>query len=403
MSRPFVKKLITAVFILTVITACGYYYKQALKNIFQRVYLEASWLNKNYEPERSLKELLPEDLSLPYVLHQSDIVKTELIQYGLNRPWSLEVIPKKGLLITEVPGQIRYYDWTTQKLSYISGVPFLINSHRAHLFDIAIHPNFSENQQVYLSYAVDNGKGFHSVEVAMAQLDIDKLELHNWHAIFQSTPPVKSRKHFGGGLVVKDGFVYLSIGDRDDRSLVQDSSTSIGKVMRIPEQGGSGEIYATGFRNPQKMTLDNVGKLWLVDHGPKAGDELNQVIEHKNYGWPDYTSGTEYNGKQIAPSRVIKNHIKPRFTKDNSFAPSGLAFYTGSEFPSWQDNALISTLVATHLKQLVLTEKATVEHKHMLDLKLRLRDVEVDPSTGIIYILSEGGSLMRLSRSTLNL
>ncbi|MGI9293251.1 MAG: PQQ-dependent sugar dehydrogenase, partial [Pseudomonadales bacterium] len=244
--------------------------------------------------------------------------------------------------------------------------------------------------------------------VARAQLNNNRLT--NWQTLFQSSPMVEGRKHFGGGLAVHEGFLYVALGEHYTRPEVQDLSTHMGKVIRLHDDGGIPvdnpfigvenalpEIYALGLRNPQNIAIDKNGNIWAVEHGPSAGDELNLILPGANFGWPLATKGTEYNGKPVAPNyKGGVEMIDPIHDFKISVAPSGLVFYDHELIPFWRDNLLVTTLIGAHLSRLVLEDnKVTHEERLFSRFKTRLRDVQLS-SNGCIYLLTEDGRLIKI-------
>jgi glucose/arabinose dehydrogenase len=201
------------------------------------------------------------------------------------------------------------------------------------------------------------------------------------------------------------------MGERGKDELAQDLSTDLGNVLRfnrdgsIPKDhpfattsGARPAIFTYGHRNPQGFARHPVtGELWVSEHGPQGGDELNRLSSGANYGWPVITYGEEYGGGKIGEGTVKAGMEQPVYYYVPSIATSGLSFYQGSQFPGWNGDAFIGALRALHLNQLIFgPDDKVTEHRLLSDLNLRVRDVKQGPDDNL-YVLSEQGSLVRLT------
>lgn len=374
-----------------------------------RVNPDLPWSPK---PKKSSANEFPLVGEVPRVVNTElgAIVVSTLLD-DLDSPWALASLPNDRFLITTKSGKVLIYDALTNDLRKVRGMRRVIENHRAHLFDVYVHPEYQTNRWVYFSYAVEKEQGLGS-EVARAKFD--KNRLSEWQTLFTSSPGVNRNKHFGGGLAVDNGFLYIALGEHHKRARVQDLSTHIGKIVRLHDDGripadnpfidvenALPEIYALGFRNPQNIAIDKSGNIWVVEHGPSAGDELNRIIPGANFGWPLVTLGTEYNGKPIAPPYIDgEEMIAPVYDFKKSVAPSGLAFYNHELLPFWKHNVLVTTLIGTHLSRLELEDNNVVhEERLFLEFNTRLRDVHVS-SSGRIYLLTEDGRLVRVDAAS---
>ncbi|MCX7788871.1 MAG: PQQ-dependent sugar dehydrogenase, partial [Spirochaetes bacterium] len=276
---------------------------------------------------------------------------------GLENPWGLAFLPDGSLLVTERVGRLFILGPSGTRQT-VQGVPVVSASGQGGLLDIALDPDFSANRLVYFSYSLPGPRGSSGTAVARARLEGNWLR--NVEVLYEMKNKTSSNLHFGSRLVFgTDGMLYVSTGDRGERDRAQDLSDTAGKVLRIrpdgrvPEDnpwtgraGGSvrgkaaPEVYTYGHRNIQGMAVHpQTGKLWVHEHGPRGGDEINVLKPGANYGWPVITYGKEYfGGLSIGEGTHKEGMEQPILHWTPSIAPSGMAFYTGDRFPRWKGN-----------------------------------------------------------------
>lgn len=329
---------------------------------------------------------------------------------GLAHPWSMAFLPNGDILITERVGRLRVV--RNGKLDPVSvpGVPKVALGGQAGLLDIVLHPQFSENHLIYLSYAGpgDGGKG---TEVARARFIEGRLiDLERVLVVEPKTP---GGRHFGSRLLFgSDGYLYVTTGERGMSNRAQDLSDLAGKVIRIRDDGQvppdnpfvgqpgiRPEIYTYGNRNPQGLTLDPYsGEIWEAEHGPQGGDEINLLFPGANYGWPVITYGQSYAGGPIGEGTSKAGMVQPLRYWVPSISPSGMTFYTGKEFPPWRGNLFLGALSGRALVRLEIDGMEVVHEERLLeDLSERIRDVRQGPD-GHLYLLTDAsnGALLRL-------
>jgi glucose/arabinose dehydrogenase len=273
--------------------------------------------------------------------------------------------------------------------------------------DVLVHPEFATNQWVYLSYTVESD-GKYSTRVSRARLR--DATLHDLEPLFTAQPFYKQKRHFGSRLVLADGYLFITVGDRGNRDLAQSLATHNGKVIRLTESGdvpadnpfiatagALPEIYSYGHRNPQGMARHPVdGSIWVAEHGPQGGDEVNRVRAGANYGWPLITYGEEYGGGKIGQGSRAEGMEQPIVYWVPSIGTGGIDFYTGDYYPNWRPSLLVSGLRLTRIARLELDgEGLGQETKLLADLGMRIRDVQVGPD-GLVYALAAGSRLVRL-------
>jgi aldose sugar dehydrogenase len=355
---------------------------------------------------------------------------------GLNSPWGMAFLPDGKVLVTERGGTLRIVNPGGTVSAAITGVPAVNNAGQGGLLDVALDPAYASNQRIYLSFSENDATNasINSTAVARAKLDAAGLKLTEVQVIYRQLPKVASSGHYGSRLVFdKNGYLFVTLGDRqsnEQRGFAQDLARGNGKVVRITTDGAAApgnpfagnpaaqpEIWSYGHRNPQGAALNpSTGELWVNEHGPQGGDELNQAQAGKNYGWPVISWGQEYGtttqigegtakaGMEQPVSYWITSNGTP-YTggAKSSIAPSGMAVYTADKFPEYRGNIFIGALAGTALWRIALggaDGKTEVFRERLLASRgERIRDVRVGPD-GWLYLLTDGagGKLLRVSR-----
>ena len=341
-----------------------------------------------------------------------EIAKVVVVAKGLNHPWGLAFLPDGRALVTEKSGQLRYLGKDGKLSEPLSGVPKVDDGGQGGLLGVALDPGFAGNRLVYLSFSEPGDGGTAGTAVARGRLGERGLE--DVRVIYRQVPKVKSGNHYGSRLVFdRDGALFVTQGDRyNQRPLVQDLTTDIGKIVRITTDGGvpagnpfankpgaRPEIWSYGHRNAQGAALHPAtGRLWTVEHGAQGGDELNHPEAGKNYGWPVITYGVDYSGEKIGEGTTKAGMEQPVHYWDPSIAPSGLLIYTGDAFPDWKGDYFTGSLKFGRLVRLELDgDKVVKEERYLGERGERIRDVVQGPE-GFIYLLTDAdpGSVLRL-------
>lgn len=351
----------------------------------------------------------------------------------LDNPWAMSHLPDGRLLITEKPGNLRIY--VDDKLSEpIGGVPEVEYHDQGGLLDVAIDPDFSENQLIYLSYAEaaeeqpadaseekDPRLGEHQdledtvrkgLAVARGQLAGDRLE--DVTVIWRQVPKTIGRGHFGGRLVfAPDGKLFITSGERQRFEPAQDMESNLGKIVRINpdgtipddnpfvgQDGARADIWTLGHRNQLGAAFrPGTSELWVHEMGPKHGDELNLIEKSENYGWPVTSDGKHYNDAYIPDHSARTEFAKPKYAWVPAISPAGLVFYTGDKIKDWKGKAILGGL-SSKAVIVVSIDGNVVTGDEIIEMGKRIREVAEAPD-GTLLLLTDGddGELLRLSPS----
>lgn len=337
----------------------------------------------------------------------SDVTMVTLVE-NLDDPWGMDFLPGGDLLVTQKSGRLNRIDgrsWTSVR---VSGLPAIAQkAGQGGLLDVLVHPDFATTRWVYFSYAIADGETY-TTRVSRGRLEGNSLL--DVETVFTAEPFFKTRRHFGSRLLLDNGYLYITVGDRANRDLAQSLTTHNGKVMRLFEDGSipqdnpfvgdktaRPEIWTYGHRNPQGMAQHPVnGSIWIAEHGPQGGDEINVLSRGSNYGWPLATYGEEYGGGKIGQGTELEGTVQPIKYWVPSLGTGGIAFYSGDEYSRWQPSLLVAGLKLTRISRLELAGDGAGEEYRLLDeSKLRIRDVQFGPD-GRLYALAGGDRLIRL-------
>ncbi len=339
-------------------------------------------------------------------------LKLVTITDGLRNPWGMAFLPDGRMIVTEREGDVRLVTMDGEKSRPLEGVPKAYVGGQGGLLDVALDPNFAENNLLYISFS-EPGPGGAGTAVLRALLDIDRHSLSDGKIIFRQEPKTGGGRHFGSRLVfAPDGTLFITIGDRGERDRTQDFTINRGQVVRInpdgtipannPFVGVAGrrpEVWSYGHRNPQGAARHpQTGRVWTVEHGARGGDEINLPEAGKNYGWPVISYGRHYSGGEIGVGTQKAGLEQPLYYWDPSIAPSGMAFYTGDAFPKWRGDLFIGSLKFGLLVRLGLDGTRITHEERLLDgLDDRVRDIRQGPD-GLLYLLTDDydGRILRL-------
>jgi glucose/arabinose dehydrogenase len=346
----------------------------------------------------------------------SPAVALVAVAQGLKNPWAVAFLPQGQFLVTERSGQMRVVSATGQVSAPVAGLPAIATGGQGGLLDVVTDAAFESNRRIFFCFSEPAAPGArgNSTALARATLSPDARSLQDVKVIFSQQPKVESSLHFGCRIAqTADGNLFLALGERYHRKDdAQKLDNHHGKVIRITPDGSvppgnpfvsqSGalpEIWSYGHRNPQGATLAPDGTLWMHEHGPQGGDEINLPQPGRNYGWPVVTYGENYGGGKMGEGTAKAGTEQPLHYWVPSIAPSGMAFLNSTRYgAAWQGSLFVGSLKFGTLHRLeVAGGKVQREEKLLQGHGERIRDVRQGPD-GLLYMVTDSpqGRLLRL-------
>lgn len=342
-------------------------------------------------------------------------LKVQTIASGIPHPWAIAILPDGAVLATQKSGKLWLVTPRGQKRQ-IGGVPKVVNEGQGGLMDISLGPDFAANRTIWFTYSEPRGGGKSGTTLAKAQLSKDRGSLENLKVVFRQNPSWATRSgHFGSNIEWDAaGNIFLTLGERQSpgsREHAQNIADDLGKAVRITpdglpapgnpfvgRKGAAPEIWSYGHRNPQGAAINPMsGKLWVVEHGPRGGDEINAPAPGRNYGWPVITYGIDYPGGPIGKGITAQSGMEqPIYYWDPVIAPSDMLFYKGSLFP-WKGDVLVGGLSGVVVRLKVNGEKIVGEERFLED-QGRIRDI-AEAADGSIWLAidDDDGKILRVT------
>lgn len=343
--------------------------------------------------------------------YSAQAITTKTLATGLGVPWGMAIMPDNTLLISQREGKLSRLNLNSGSLTDIKGLPAIKVSGQGGLFDVALSPDYANNQWIYFSYSKDiSGQG----ATTLARAKIAGTSLIAWQDLLVTKSTTDTGAHFGGRIAFDNkDHIFLSVGERGFRPNAQDLSTHAGSILRLNLDGSVPtdnpfvgvknalpEIWSYGHRNPQGLFFNKVTEqLWEIEHGPRGGDEINLIKAGKNYGWPVISFGKEYYTPFAVGEGTEKSGMEqPIKVYIPSIAPSSLIQYMGNAFPEWHNNLLAGALKLQHLNRIVLDEhnKAISETRLLRNVEGRIRNIIESPE-GWLYISTDDGRILKIS------
>ena len=357
---------------------------------------------------------LPEE-PVVYDTAQRQRIRVSVVAAGLTYPWGFAFLPDGSVLVTERLGTLRRIRDGVLDPTPIAGVPEVsLRGQLEGLMDVAVHPDFSQNRLVYLTYSKPAPTGS---TVALARGRFEGAALSEVRDVFV----VADTEMTGGAsrlAFAPDGSLYMTVGGAfgGRRPLAQDPASHVGKVLRLRDDGAAPddnpfigrddarpEVFSLGHRNPMGLAIHpETGDVWASEHAPMGGDEVNRILPGRNYGWPEVSYSREYYGPRVSERPWQEDMEQPEIVWIPSIAPSGLVFYSGDRFPAWRGDLFAGSLMTGridrtgHLERIELNRQGMEERREWLlaDLRQRIRDVDQGPE-GLLYVLTGGSFLGR--------
>ena len=329
-----------------------------------------------------------------------------------DEPWAMTFLPDGRLLVTEKAGRLWVQDVATGKRTRIGRVPEVVHAGQGGFADVVLHPRFSSNGWVYLSYAEAGDGNTSGAAVARAKLDLEDNELEDLQVVWRQVPKVAGNGHYGHRIAFDaDGMLWITSSERQKFDPAQDMASNLGKIVRLRDDGsvpdgnpftGQGDVaaqvWSLGHRNMLGIDFDRDGRLWVHEMGPKGGDELNLIEKGANYGYPIVSNGDHYDGRPIPDHDTQPQYRAPVITWTPVISPAGFVIYDGDRYPGWNGSGLIGGLSSQSLVR-VAFDGTSAREAERFDMGTRIREVEQGPD-GTIWLLEDGaqGAQGRLYR-----
>lgn len=329
-----------------------------------------------------------------------------------DEPWALASLPDGKILITEKSGKLKLFDPISKQSKDVQGIPTVAYGGQGGLGDVSLHPEYSDNKWVYLSYA-EKGQGGNGAVVIRGELDLsqqDNPQLKNIKRIWEQVPKVRGDGHYAHRIIFDEhNKLWISSGERQKFDPAQDMNSNLGKIVHLNDDGTASkdnpffdmggvtsQIWSLGHRNPLGLAFDASQKLWVAEMGPKGGDELNLVQRGDNYGYPIVSNGDHYDNKPIPNHDTRPEFKKPELDWTPVISPSSLMVYQADVFPAWKNKALIGGLSSEAIIVVDITQKP-VREVQRLKMGKRIRDL-LQAADGTIWVIEDekGANLLKL-------
>ena len=330
--------------------------------------------------------------------------------------WGFDVLPNGNLLFTQKTGSMQLFDTTTRSTINITGLPTNISAAgQGGLLDVAISPDYLTSRTVFVTYSITGGF------LVLARFTLNGNAATNWQLLQTTESASTWNGHFGSRIAFgPDGKLYWSVGEGGGASLGGASSphqngqrlnTLWGKIHRmnldgsvptdnplLPGQTVRTTIYSYGHRNPQGMAFEpGSGRLFINEHGPNGGCELNRIEAGNNFGWPLFSNGINYNGSTISNGHNGPGIVAPLKTWTPALAPSGLTFINHNSFKDWNGNMLMGSLGRRQLLMIKMNNGVPGNETILLENNGRIRNVKMGPAGKIYVSVEDGGRLLALT------
>lgn len=336
--------------------------------------------------------------------------RIEELARDLDIPWGMAFLSPAKLILTEKHGAVELLDLETGQTTRLAGVPAVEASGQGGMLDVAVPPDYPDTSWIYFTYSKPV-QGYGATTLARARLE-NRGHL-DWQDLLVTRSATDADHHYGSRIAFDAaGHVFFTVGDRGERGNGQNLANHAGKVIRlnldgtvpadnpfVASPGALAEIYSYGHRNPQGLAYDPLkNRLWLIEHGPRGGDEINLIKPGANYGWPVVSHGKEYWGPIPVGEGTEKEGVEPPVkVYDPSIAPGSLLLYSGKAFPAWRGNLLAGALKLQHINRITLDPqgRAMAEERLLGSLGERIRALIEGPE-GFLYFSTDSGRIFRM-------
>jgi len=342
-----------------------------------------------------------------------------------DEPWALAFLPDGRFLVSEKKGALRIVNQDGRLHGSVQGIPDVAYGGQGGLGDVVLHPDFESNQLVYLSYAESAPGGVRGAVVARGVLEFTRRggNLSNVTVLWRQYPKFVGSGHYGHRIAFDDdGYLWITSGDRQKFTPAQDMQSNSGKIIRLHDDGSIPndnpfvdyfseeafvddigvypQIWSLGHRNPLGITFDLDGQLWVVEMGPRGGDELNRIVPRGNYGYPLVSNGEHYDGRPIPNHDTRPEFLEPAVWWTPVISPGNMITYSGPAFPEWQGDLLIAGMSSRAIIRIEIDGNTAIEAERF-EMEERIRSVVQGPE-GNLWALEDGtrGSPGRLLKLT---
>jgi len=339
-------------------------------------------------------------------------VKPVTVAQGISIPWAIEALPNGDLLITERSGILYLLRNNSTSLTKITGLPKIDANGQGGLLDLELHPDFANNQWLYITYSSSEGDGAGSNTALMrAKLSNDHSQLLESQQLYKGEHNSKKGQHYGSRIMFDNqNYVYFSIGDRGSRDInPQDLGRDGGKIYRlhddgkipsdnpfVNQKGAKPAVWSYGHRNPQGMWFDGENSVfWAHEHGPRGGDELNMIKPKTNYGWPVVSYGINYSGTSFTDLTEKPGIQAPILQWTPSIAPSDMLLVKGDKYPELKGKFLLASMKYAFVSVLEIADGKVVKQSKLLEGIGRIRSL-AQGDDGTIYLGLDGQGIVRL-------
>ena len=372
-------------------------------------FLIASCNEKSQSQQQETAAPTTEAITISEVVDANYGYELDLVAGDLEIPWGM-VFVNEGILVGDKNGSLWMYTEPTERKA-IQGFPEVWSKGQGGLLDIELDPNYAEEPWIYFSYAKQDPANEDQGHTAISRAKLNGNTLIDWQELYYGEEVSDKGHHFGSRLEFdEDGLLYFSIGDRGDRdNNPQDITRDAGKVYRIykdgsiptdnpvaDQEGAKKAIFSYGHRNAQGMIFHpSFKEIWVHEHGPQGGDEINVSQKGKNFGWPVISYGVNYDGSSFTEFSEMEGMEQPLYYWVPSIAPSGMQWVTSSKYPELQNTLLVGSLKFQYLEVLHFEGKRVIKRERLFKDVGRLRNVRQGPD-GYLYIAVEGQGIYKV-------
>jgi len=346
--------------------------------------------------------------SVALLSNESPSYTIETVVDNLNNPWGMTWLPDGSMLITEKSGQLIHFKDGVK--TTVTNLPEVYPRGQGGLLDVELHPDYEKNGWIYMTYSSQEGEGSGG-NTKLIRAKLEGNSLTNIESLYKAGPNSTRGQHFGSRIEFDDeGYLYFSVGDRGNRDEnPQDITRDCGKIYRLNDDGSipadnpfvgqpnaKEAIFSYGHRNPQGMAKHpKTGKIWVHEHGPKGGDEINVIQKGANFGWPVISYGINYSGTTFTDETERPGMEQPVYYWVPSIAPCGMDFVTGDKYPDWKGHLLVGSLKFNYIELVKFDGTKVLSREKIAQDVGRVRNVKMGPDD-YIYIGVEGQGIVRI-------